>query len=294
MYSAKCATVLFPVRRHQIPDASFKFAKEGIPPVRTIPDGCPPLLLHRPHQEEVMKIMKESIQRNHGKGSHEDKYPIAITLELSRQLEKFYSLEIVRTPPPAAPLPMTVVTPEGKSEPMNFYVVQREDMIALEQAYDILAEIFRIVFLYELKEPIMTEVAKTSMVLTTFKPMTETIQDCLNYLDIIEKDFNADICSTLLKTILLLKMGLFSWWPTVGILDVGQQWDKVISEIVTEIEKEQEQPMLPLPFEVDIVHHSCSFVNPVVEMGDFNADEVREALSATFEKFVNDPNTVFV
>ena len=302
IYSDKRAKILPQRSRRKMPNASMKFAN-GIPSVVTLPAGFTPLL---PHHEVIRTI------RNHGKGVFEEDDYISVSLEQSRQLEQFYSLEVIRRPPPPAPvapvpvqasvsspIPMSIITPGGKKENVIFYAVQTEDMIALEQVFDILSEIFRIMMLYELKDAVMVEVEKMPITVSSdLKPMTKTVEDCLNHLDKIQNDVNADILQTLLKTLLIVKTDLFSWWPLVGIVEVEQEWDKVVDEIVKEIldeERKKEQPVLmPPPFEVDFVHHFCSFINPVVDLGDFNADEVREALKANYERLVNDPNTVFV
>lgn len=286
IYSDKRAKVLPQHTRRKMPNASMKFAN-GIPSVVTIPAGFRSLL---PHHEVIRNI------RNHGKGvSEEDDY-ISVSFELSRQLEKFYSLEVIRRPSPApvAPspvqasvsVPLSIITPGGKKENVDFYAVKTEDMVALEQVFDILSEIFRIMMLYELKDAVMVEVEKMPITVSSdLKPMTKTVEDCLNHLDKIQNDVNADILQTLLKTLLIVKTDLFSWWPLVGIVDVEQQWDKVVNEIVKEILDEERKK---------VVHHSCSFINPVVNLGDFNADEVWNALQTNYERLLNDPNTVFV
>ena len=291
MSMTKCAKNLPQRPRSKIPGASMKFANDGIPSVKTIPAGFTPLLLPR---HEVTRTIMKSIQRNHGKkGSCEDEHYISVSLELSRQLEKFYSLEVIRTP---APVPLSIITPEGKKESVDFYVVQTADMVALEQVFDIMSEVFRIMILYELKEAVSAEVAKMKIdILPYRKSMTKTVEDCLQFLDTIENNVNADIPNTLLCILVLIKTDLFSWWKTVGILEVEEQWNKVVKEIVNEImEKEKKQvelePELPPPF----VIHTCGFMNPVVELGDFNADEVRAALEESWERLVKDPNTIFV
>ena len=274
--------------RSKMPGASMKFANGGIPSVMTtipVGFGFTPLL----PRHEVRTIIK-SIKRNHGKGIPEDDYISVVSLELSRQLEKFYSLEVIRTTPhaPSPSVPLSIITPNGKSENVNFYVVKTEDMVALEQVFDILSEIFRIMMLYELKDAVMAEVDKILITVSSdLKPMTKTVEDCLNHLDKIENDVNADILNTLLKTLLIVKTDLFSWWPLVGISEVKNQWDKVVGEIVNEIlEKEKEKE--------HVVHRFCSFANPVVDIGNFNAEEARKYLKDRYYNYINDPNTIFV
>jgi len=280
----------------------MKFANNGIPSVVPIPAGFTPLL----PRYKVTKTIMESIKRNHGKGASEDEHYISVSLEQSRQLEKFYSLEVKRPPSPdvsssvqasSTPVPLSIITPDGKKESVDFYVVQPADMVALEQVFDIMSEVFRIMILYELNEAISAELSKIQIViLPDTKSMTKTVEDCLQFLDTIEKDVHADIPNTLLRILVLIKTDLFSWWKTVGITEVVEQWEKVNKEIMTEIsEKENDEvelePELPPPF----VIHTCGFMNPVVDIGDFNADEVRKYLDGTYKRVVEDPNnTVFV
>jgi len=302
MYSVNCASNLPQRPRSKIPSASMKFANNGIPSVVPIPAGFTPLLLPR---HEVTKTIMESKKRNHGKGLSEDEHYISVSLEQSRELEKFYSLEVLRPSPnpvsssvqaSSAPVPLSIITPDGKKENVDFYVVQTADMVALEQVFDIMSEVFRIMILYELNEAVSAELAKMKIdILPYTKSMTKTVEDCLRFLDTIEKDVHADIPNTLLCILVLIKTDLFSWWKTVGILEVEEQWEKVVKEIMTEIsEKEKKEvelePELPPPF----VIHTCGFMNPVVDIGDFNAEEVRAALEDSWNRYVNDPNTIFV
>lgn len=256
MYSVKCASNLPQRPRKKMPNASMKFANGGIPSVNTIPAGFTPLLPLPRH--EVTKTIMESIKRNHGNGCSKDEHDISFSLELSRHLEKFYSLEIIRTP---ASVPLSIITPTGKKESVDFYVVQTADMVALEQVFDIMSEVFRIMIFYKLNEAVSAEVAKMKIdILPYRKSMVKTVEDCLRFLDTIENNVDADIPNILLCILVLIKTDLFSWWKTVGILLVEEQWEKVVKEIMSEIMKKE----------------FCDFLND------------------TYDQLSTDPNAVFV
>ena len=311
-------------------------------------------------------------------------------------------------------------------------MLKKHEFKSVKKVTDILSEVFNIMIPYQLKDPILAEVNKKKILIPPYmKTLSDTVDDCLMYLDDIENDEHCNITKTLMDLLLLLKKDLFYYWFHRGVGDLNLYWDRCVTVIVGEIlekhrleeerasrkdsesecgdpplptlrpepEKEVEVSVpvveevappvveeeevvvppvveevappvveevappvevvaevpttkIPVPVqvltrnnrrrtpktqqvktkelktspkeipapqsspqevpkargrrnrksvvpEVEVeeptrVIHTCSFLNPVVELGNFNAEEVRAALKATWDRLIIDPNTIFV
>jgi hypothetical protein len=115
-------------------------------------------------------------------------------------------------------------------------MLKNHEVKAVKQVTDILTEVFNIMIPYQLKDPILTEVNKKKILIPPYlKTLSDTVEDCLIYLDKIENDEHCDIAKTLMNVLLLLKRDLYYYWHHRGVGDLNLYWDRCVTVIAGEI-----------------------------------------------------------
>ena len=115
-------------------------------------------------------------------------------------------------------------------------MLKNHEFKAVKKVTDILSEVFNIMIPYQLKDAILAEVNKKKILIPPYmKTLSDTVDDCLIYLDKIENDEHCNIYKTLMNVLLLLKRDLFYYWHQRCVGDLNLYWDRCVTVIVGEI-----------------------------------------------------------